>query len=61
MGAYYDEQTLFPSGSDYSAGSLGLAGGITPWDAGMIPVPELGFVWGAWRARSGCWGYRLAG
>ena len=42
-GAYYDERTLFPSGNDYSAGGWGLSGGITPWDAGMIPVPEPGF------------------
>jgi len=42
-GAMYDEATLFPSGSNYAAGSWGLAGGVTPWDAGMVPVPEPGF------------------
>jgi hypothetical protein len=43
VGAMYDEATLFPSGSNYTAGSWGLAGGVTPWDAGMVPVPEPGF------------------
>ncbi len=39
-GATYDETTIFPSGSDYSSSPWGLPGGIAPWNAGMIPVPE---------------------
>lgn len=39
-GAYYDSNTLFPSGNTYDAPPWGLDGGISPWDAGMIPVPE---------------------
>lgn len=39
-GATYDELTIFPSGSTYATPPWGLDGSITPWDAGMIPVPE---------------------
>ncbi len=39
-GALYDESTLFPSGDSYDIPPWGLDGGITPWDAGMIPAPE---------------------
>jgi hypothetical protein len=36
----YDEFTLFPSGNTYDNPPWGLDGGIEPWNAGMIPVPE---------------------
>lgn len=36
----YDESTLFPSGSAFDSPPWGLDGGISPWGAGMIPVPE---------------------
>jgi len=36
----YDENTVFPSGDIWDAPPWGLDGGIPPWDAGMIPVPE---------------------
>jgi len=39
-GAQYDELTLFPSGFDYAVSPWGLSGGSSPWDAGMIAVPE---------------------
>ena len=34
-GAYYSNTTVFPSGNTYE---------LSPWDAGMIPVPEASFV-----------------
>lgn len=40
VGALYDEATRFPSGTTYESTSWGLDGESTPWDAGMIPVPE---------------------
>lgn len=40
FGARYDESTLFPSGQTIYVPPWGLDGGITPWDAGMIFVPE---------------------
>jgi hypothetical protein len=42
FGATYDESTIFPSGTTYDTPDWdwGLDGGSTPWDAGMIPVPE---------------------
>ncbi|MBK7947172.1 MAG: pentapeptide repeat-containing protein [Deltaproteobacteria bacterium] len=39
-GATYNESTIFPSGNTYAISPWGLDGGITPWNAGMIPVPE---------------------
>jgi hypothetical protein len=36
----YDESTVSSSGDTYDVPPCGLDGGITPWDAGMIPVPE---------------------
>ncbi len=39
-GATYDETTVFPSGNAWDTPPYGLDGGITPWDAGMVPVPE---------------------
>ena len=39
-GAVYDELTVFPSGSTFDVAPWDLDGGISPWDAGMIPVPE---------------------
>jgi len=39
-GATYDELTIFPSGNTYDAPPWGLDGGITPRDAGMVPVRE---------------------
>ena len=39
-GAQYDEFTVFPSGDIWDVPPWGLDGGITPWEAGMIPVPE---------------------
>jgi hypothetical protein len=38
--ALYDELTVFPSGDTYDISPWGLDGGIEPWIAGMIPVPE---------------------
>lgn len=42
-GVTYDETTVFPSGDTFDVGSWGLGGGVSPWNAGMIPVPEPGF------------------
>lgn len=39
-GARYDESTIFPSGNSYDIPPWGLDGGISPWGAGMIFVPE---------------------
>ena len=39
-GALYDGSTIFPSGSTYDIPPWGLPNDATPWDAGMIPVPE---------------------
>ena len=39
-GAYYDEFTVFPSGNLFDMPPWGLDGGITPWNAGMISLPE---------------------
>ena len=39
-GSQYDEFTVFPSGNTYDLPPWGLDGGVTPWAAGMIPVPE---------------------
>jgi len=39
-GALYDEFTIFPSGNTYDIPPWGLDGGISPWNAGMIPTPE---------------------
>jgi hypothetical protein len=39
-GAQYDEFTVFPSGNTWDNPPWGLDGGIEPWNAGMIPVPE---------------------
>ena len=39
-GSQYDEFTTFPSGDDYLTPLWGLDGGIEPWNAGMVPVPE---------------------
>jgi Thrombospondin type 3 repeat/Pentapeptide repeats (8 copies)/PEP-CTERM motif len=39
-GALYDEFTLFPTGNTFDNPPWGLDGGISPWDAGMIPTPE---------------------
>ena len=41
-GAQYDEFTVFPSGTIFATSPWGLDGGATPWDEGMIPVPEPG-------------------
>jgi hypothetical protein len=38
--ALYDEFTLFPSGNTYDNPPWDLDGGIEPWNAGMILVPE---------------------
>jgi len=43
IGAQYDESTVFPSGNLYEIPTWGLDGGSTPWDAGMVPVPEPSF------------------
>jgi hypothetical protein len=40
LGAFYDENTVFPSGGDAYSGAWGLGGAATPWDLGMVPVPE---------------------
>ncbi len=45
-GAFYDQDTLFPSGGNLASGSWGLPGGATPWDLGMVPVPEPSVCWG---------------
>ena len=39
-GAVYDEATLFPSGDSYLVSPWGFDGADSPWDRGMIPVPE---------------------
>ena len=39
-GAFYDENTIFPSGNTYDNPPWGLDGDIEPWFAGMIPAPE---------------------
>lgn len=39
-GAAYNESTIFPSGDTYATSPWGLDGNVTPWDAGMVPVPE---------------------
>jgi hypothetical protein len=44
-GALYDENTVFPPGGTYDSGAWGLPGGVSPWAAGMIPVPEPSFGW----------------
>jgi hypothetical protein len=38
--ALYDESTVFPSGDIWDVPPWGLDGGVEPWNAGMIPVPE---------------------
>jgi uncharacterized protein YjbI with pentapeptide repeats len=38
--ATYDPATIFPSGNNYAVSPWGLPGGVSPWAAGMIPVPE---------------------
>jgi len=43
-GAFYDENTIFPSGAPFDVSPWGLPGDATPWGAGMIPVPEPGFA-----------------
>ena len=43
--ALYDESAGFPPGGTYDSGAWGLPGGASPWDAGMIPVPEPSFGW----------------
>jgi len=42
MSARYDEETVFPSGRRVAGPPWGLPNGVTPWGAGMIPVPEPG-------------------
>jgi hypothetical protein len=39
-GAQYDEFTVLPSGNTCDIPPWGSDGGIEPWNAGMIPVPE---------------------
>jgi len=39
----YDEFTIFPSGATYDIPLWDLPDDATPWDAGMIPVPEPSF------------------
>jgi len=36
----HDEAIVSPSGNTYDLPSWGLDGGISPWNAGVIPVPE---------------------
>jgi len=38
----YDEATVFPSGRKLSEPPWGLPNDVTPWNAGMVPVPERG-------------------
>jgi uncharacterized protein YjbI with pentapeptide repeats len=49
--ARYDEATVFPSGHKVTEPPWGLPSNVTPWDAGMVPVPEPGLAmmigWGA--------------
>ena len=42
-GAFYDENTIFPSGNTYDVAPSGLDGDQHPWEADMIPAPEPGF------------------
>jgi hypothetical protein len=45
-GAFYDENTIFPSGDFYDLPPWDLdLDGTTPWDRGMIPVPEPSIGW----------------
>jgi hypothetical protein len=45
-GASYDSLTVFPSGFNYSVSPWDLdANQTTPWDAGMIPIPEPSHGW----------------
>ncbi|MFK7899064.1 MAG: pentapeptide repeat-containing protein [Myxococcota bacterium] len=39
-GSFYDQDTLFPSGSTVYSGTWGLPNDVAPWDLGMVPVPE---------------------
>lgn len=39
-GALYDAATVFPSGHTYDQPPWGLPAGVSPWAAGMVPVPE---------------------
>ena len=39
-GAMYDDLTVFPSGNTFDVPAWGLPNDMTPWDAGMIYVPE---------------------
>jgi hypothetical protein len=39
-GSLYDEFTIFPSGDIWDTPPWGLPNDSTPWDLGMIPVPE---------------------
>jgi hypothetical protein len=39
-GAFYDPNTIFPYGLDIYVGDWGLPTDATPWDLGMVPVPE---------------------
>lgn len=39
-GVEYNENAIFPSGNTYDLPPWGLDGDISPWNAGMIPVPE---------------------
>ena len=39
-GSQYDESTIFPSGSTYDLPPWDLPDDATPWNAGMMPVPE---------------------
>lgn len=43
--AEYNESTVFPSGDTDDVSPWGLPGGISPWDARMIPVPEPSIGW----------------
>jgi len=45
VGARYDELARFPSGLNYTVPIWGPDGGITPWEAGMVPVPEPSQSW----------------
>jgi hypothetical protein len=45
-GTFYNENTIFPSGDYYDSPPWDLdPDGTTPWDRGMIPVPEPSIGW----------------
>ena len=55
----YNEETIFPSGNTYDAPPWGLDGGISPWAAGMIPVPEPSVGWMLWVGAAGLVGLSI--